>query len=206
MTNLIVISPAEDVSDEINIVNNLFDNGLELFHIRKPQYTEYELIRYIEKISPEYLSKVSIHQHHQIVKGYDIRYLHYNETARKEGATNYFLNYEGQKITQSTSCHNWRDVTELQAFFEYCFFSPVYDSISKQGYMQKISKDFKISANETNVKVFALGGINSKNVTDVLDRGFYGVAVLGAIWSQTNDSLNVFKELYKKCKLYANLY
>ena len=197
MTNLIIISSPEVIENEESMVNTLFDNGLELFHLRKPGYTETEICRYLEKIKPEYIEKVSIHQHHQVAEKFNIRYLHF-----KEANINEVENYS--KLSGklfSTSCHSLKDVENLPKIFDYCFLSPVFDSISKKGYLGKFDKDFSINTyQEKNVKgcvrhIFALGGINESNIKEVFERGFYGAALLGYIWEDTKESLKKFKNV-----------
>ena len=66
--------------------------------------------------------------------------------------------------------------------FNYVLMSPVYDSISKQGYRSGYSKDELKQAQESGViheKVVALGGISEVNLAEIKSLGFGGAALLG---------------------------
>ena len=77
---------------------------------------------------------------------------------------------------------------------EYVFLSPVFDSISKQGYKGNISiEDLKNSIPD-GINVVALGGINRSNVDQLLSLPIFGIGLLGAIWMD-DDPVNTFKEI-----------
>ena len=69
---------------------------------------------------------------------------------------------------------------------DYSFFGPVYNSISKQGYGPKVSIESirEYFSMENCSPVFALGGIRRNKVRHLLEIGFSGVALLGAVWSR----------------------
>jgi thiamine-phosphate pyrophosphorylase len=55
---LIVISESDFRSQEATIVNELFQVGLDLFHIRKYEASEKEISEWIAQIKPEYQEKL----------------------------------------------------------------------------------------------------------------------------------------------------
>lgn len=197
MTNLIIISPDKDLENETGLVNELFKNGLELFHLRKPDMKEDEQRQYLEKIDRAYLNKISIHQHHQLAKDFDLKYLHFKESFR-----NSFLFDKAKRnnYTISTSYHSHNDPFVANEKYDYCFLGPVYNSISKKGYDQRINEDVKIKQEKVSTKIFALGGITTKNTEALLNRGFSGIAVLGSIWQEPKKSLEIFNQFKKLCQ------
>ena len=58
---LIVISPTKNISNEIEIVNSLFENGLEIFHIHKPNFSQQEIQNYIQQFPEKYQSWIFLH-------------------------------------------------------------------------------------------------------------------------------------------------
>jgi thiamine-phosphate pyrophosphorylase len=58
---LIVISSPENSSDEIEIVSALFENGLEIFHIHKPNFSKEETKNFIHQIPSKYHNKIFLH-------------------------------------------------------------------------------------------------------------------------------------------------
>jgi len=88
------------------------------------------------------------------------------------------------------SAHSFEELEKIDA--DICFLSPVFDSISKFGYKAKYSnqelkngiaawRDFQKKENRSQ-KLFALGGIDAKNIAELASLGFDGAAVLGAVW------------------------
>ena len=93
-------------------------------------------------------------------------------------------NYEG---ILSRACHSLEEVETTVSLFNYVLMSPVYDSISKQGYRSGYSKDELKQAQESGViheKVVASGGISEVNLAEIKSLGFGGAALLGDIWNR----------------------
>ena len=73
--------------------------------------------------------------------------------------------------------------------------SPVFDSISKEGYTSAFTPaEIKscIDDGTINDRVIALGGICKDNIPQVKEWNFGGVAILGDVW-QYKDDINQFK-------------
>lgn len=93
-----------------------------------------------------------------------------------------FSRYHASKSPYSQSVHNWEEWKSFPSC-EYRLCSPVFDSISKQGYtansgMQQIPDWVKA---KPELKI-ALGGITPSNAKMALSMGYDGLAVLGAVW------------------------
>lgn len=86
------------------------------------------------------------------------------------------------------SCHSFEEVEALDGQLPYCFLSPIFDSISKQGYQAKFDKNELKSflKKKRTIKVIGLGGVTLENYTELLDLGFDGGAFLGSIWEKYN--------------------
>jgi phosphoribosylanthranilate isomerase len=84
------------------------------------------------------------------------------------------------------SCHSFEEVEALELEKEYCFLSPIYDSISKKGYKAKFDTETlkEFLKKERQIKVIALGGVTAENYTEIIETGFDGGAFLGSIWSK----------------------
>jgi thiamine-phosphate pyrophosphorylase len=198
MTRLIVISSEKDPAMETELVNDLFESGLELFHLRKPAWNIEQQRSFFKKIKGEFLSMISIHQHHETISEFNLKYCHVKENDRKG-----LKKINGLKY--STSFHNYSDLQFESHFWDYCFLSPVFDSISKTDYKSKLGNDFNIEG-DLYQRVFALGGVTKNNVKDVFRKEFYGAAVLGAIWSNPENAVTNFKEIKEKCRSNVHTY
>lgn len=186
---IIIITSEEFIQNEAEIINELFQEGLDLLHIRKPFINSEEMEDFIQKINPEFHHQLVLHSHHQLAEYFDVSRLHFRKIDRQKGLHQSFKD----KII-STSVHDIEIFNELNRNWEYAFISPVFPSISKKGYGENsnILNDIKKRSN-SNVKLIALGGINDKNVNKVFDNQIDGVALLGAIW-ESKEPLNIFKK------------
>ena len=130
-------------------------------------------------IHPEYRTRIVIHDFFSLKDKYLLGGIHLNSRHPEAPA-----NYEG---ILSRACHSLEEVETTVSLFNYVLMSPVYDSISKQGYRSGYSKDELKQAQESGViheKVVALGGISEVNLAEIKSLGFGGAALLGDIWNR----------------------
>ncbi|HTA61886.1 MAG TPA: thiamine phosphate synthase [Bacteroidia bacterium] len=190
---LIVITPEKNHSKEFELITLLFESGLQLLHVRKPQASEDELRSYLTQIPKKFYKKIVIHSHYKLAKEFNLKGVHLAEKAKKEKQTNPSL-----KII-STSFHSTAAILKSRRKYEYIFLSPVFDSISKKGY----KGNFEIEGLKLLLKkrknVIALGGVNTKNIEIVKLIGFSGAASIGAVWENKNP-IKSYKELVLKIK------
>src|ERR1700752_2511020 len=131
---IIVISDTELFSGETNIVNQLFDNGLLLFHLRKYNNSKSEMIQFVNAIKPEYRNRIVLHQFHEIANDLEINRLHFSEKDRANLKEQELTQLREKNMVLSTSVHSVEEYTKLPSVFDYTFLSPVFDSISKPDY------------------------------------------------------------------------
>lgn len=187
---LIVISKEIYFKTEGKIINKLFNNGLNIFHLRKQDVDKARLVDLLHEIDPVFHCRIALHQFHHIAPDFGITRLHYSERLRRES-----LPFP-QDNTLSTSIHSWDSISEIGQF-NYAFFSPVFDSLSKPGYQGSIIPGFRIP--ETEVSIVALGGINYNNARQIINMGFKGMALLGALWNDPLEAVDNFKKIQALC-------
>jgi len=196
---LIVLSDTKNIPNEARFINALFDAGLRYFHLRKPYWNEKELIALIADVDPEYRSKIVLHQLHHLALDFGIKRLHFPEYMRAQTGIKCLriLKKSGHQL--STSVHTIQSFMQLDPIFDYCLAGPVFNSISKPGYLANSDwQNKEINRNsfvQKMVQAVALGGINDQNLTQVKKLGFSGAAVLGAIWANPVRSLAVYQKL-----------
>lgn len=61
---LIVISNPLPIKGEHQIINQLFDEGLEIFHFYKPSFSKEETENFIQQVSVEYRNRIVLHSHY----------------------------------------------------------------------------------------------------------------------------------------------
>jgi thiamine-phosphate pyrophosphorylase len=186
---IIVITPEEIIQNETEVINELFQDGLDLLHIRKPFINSEEMMDFIQKINSKFHQQLVLHSHYDLAENFNISRLHFREIDRQNELYKSFIDK-----TISTSVHDIQTFNELNEDWEYSFISPVFPSISKKGYGENstILNDIKNRAH-SNVKLIALGGINENNIHKVFESEVDGVALLGAIW-ESEEPLNVFEK------------
>lgn len=170
----IIITPEDEVRDEITTCKQLLDSDLYRLHIRKPNADETMMRNYIDQLDQRFLHKVSLHSHHHLVDEYGLGGKHFKSDQPVEVA---------EQV--SKSFHTMEEADRETRALSYAFLSPVFDSISKAGY----ESAFSLSSLHSWLKsfsrfpVYALGGVRADRLVELSDAGFDGVAVLGAVWS-----------------------
>ncbi|MCU7548114.1 thiamine phosphate synthase [Chitinophagaceae bacterium LB-8] len=191
---LIVISDAAMIQNEAEMINALFNEGMEIFHLRKPEATASALQQLVEQVDPEHRSKISLHAHHHLASMLGTMRLHYTESKRRCSTQVEWQALQQGGFLLTTSIHQVEEADNLSCCFAYAFLGPVFNSISKQGYESTISKETKLPSPGT--KLIAIGGIRENNLEDALQMGFHGVAILGSVW-QNNDPVKSFRKIKK---------
>lgn len=162
---------------ETALVNTMFSNGLETLHLRKPNATAAQLECFLLGIASEWLCRIVVHSHFELVGKFGLRGAHLGRGRS--------LNIDNFNGTRSFSCHSLQEVANCKPFYDYVFLSPVFDSISKCGYLSAFSETEMNEASLCGVidsKVIALGGVCRNNIALVARMGFGGCAVLGDVW------------------------
>ena len=189
---LIVVSSPDQVNDETKIINKLFESGLKYFHIRKPADTEEQVRKLIAGIEPDYYPCLSLHQHHSLAEEFGIKRLHYTENERSKLNNNTLEGIISKGFILSTSIHDLSLLGYLNEY-QYVFFGPVYNSISKQGYKSVLPPGFKLSATKASPLIIGIGGIEANNMEGIKKMNFDGAAILGSIWKNDGQALENFK-------------
>ena len=174
---LMVITQPSFVSDEGMFINTLFEHGIDRVHIRKPGASAEEHRRLIEQVDGLWHCRLSLHDCHEVAVEYGCG-VHLN--ARNPNPPQ----AEG-RVVLSASCHSLAEVVERKKACDYVFLSPIFDSISKQGYSAAFTAaDIRKAAQGGIVdnRVMALGGVSLENVSLVEQMGFGGAALLGDVW------------------------
>jgi thiamine-phosphate pyrophosphorylase len=193
---MIVITNPTSIPNEIEIIHSLFQEGLELLHIRKPEYSGEEIKIFISEINLENRSQLVLHSHHRLATEFGINRIHFTTKARIQTLE------MPKKFIKSTSTHSIVEFNKLSTIFDYAFLSPVFPSISKVNY-QSNSNLFEEVKKRTNhsTKLIALGGITADKIQFSLENGFDDVALLGSIW-QSNNPIENFKLCQQSALLY----
>lgn len=191
---LIVISYTDYVVNEAEIINLLFEAGMERFHLRKPDWDYKQMIALLSQIDQTYHRHIAIHQHHEIAEQFNLKRLHYPERDRFRVSLTKLMDQKEQGYELSTSVHDL-DFLQSLGVFDYVFFGPVFNSISKPGYKGQLTDSFRLKKSAVNPQVIALGGIGQYNLGKIKEMNFDGAAALGALWNTPEKAVASFKKL-----------
>ena len=190
---IIVLTSEKPLENEAQQINDLFDAGLEILHLRKPTFSIEGYRALLDQISTKYHDRIMIHQFFELTNEYGLRGIHLHEQARwdLEDALDVTIKiYKDKGFEVSSSFHSKEEIAACKSDFEYVLLSPVFGSISKKGYE---GKGFDV--NDLDSTVIGMGGINENTIQQTFDLGFKGIGVLGGIWN-TENSLVSFKKIY----------
>lgn len=178
---IIVLSQTLNIPYEATMVNQMFEGGLDLFHIRKYDLPDIEVIHYVSNLNDDYKDKLVLHSHHHLATELGIKRLHFNTESRVKKNWKQLI----QQYIISTSVHSIEEFNQLENSWDYAFLSPVYSSISKVGYGENstILSELSFRKNEE-VDLIGLSGITFQNMSNVLEKGCDGVALMGSVWNQ----------------------
>lgn len=178
----IVITSPGFLQGEADFIDRLFGHGLDRLHLRKPGADIGECRRLLDGISREWLPRIVVHDNFGLCREYGLGGVHLN--GRNPMAP---PNHEG---SVSRSCHSLEEIFRYKGECDYLTLSPIFNSISKQGYMAAFGPGQLAAARDSGLidrRVMALGGVTLENIPRVKELGFGGVAILGDVWQRMAD-------------------
>ncbi|MGJ5640931.1 thiamine phosphate synthase [Formosa sp. S-31] len=192
---LVLFSPPENHPNEQDLLQDMFCNGLAVYHLRKPGISLEVFEEYLNAVDQKYHNRIVLHNHHEISQVYNVKGIHFKEFHREQLENKIpeyakVLRKSGKTI--SSSFHNLDALNQCSVEFDYQFLSPVFNSISKSGYT---GKGFHVQ--HCLKKLIALGGVHVNRLQEVLELGYAGAAVLGAVWESDNP-VTSFKDLQQR--------
>jgi thiamine-phosphate pyrophosphorylase len=110
--------------------------------------------------------------------------------------------WHGKLLPWQGSAHSFDELKKIENR-EIILLGPVFDSISKHGYKSKFSRDElkegiaewrALKPGNSEIKLYALGGIDAENIKELEELGFDGAAVLGAVWNYA-DPIGAFERI-----------
>lgn len=168
------------------------NDNYDYLHIRKPDWDERQIRRLIEAIPSELYHRLKLHSFFHLVEEYGLGGCH--------------LNHRWPDAPADCKCisHSFHSIDEINKYFseenipidcyQYVTLSPIFDSISKQGYLSafdldkidNIRKELRPNIAEKVPPILALGGVTPDKFPLLYAKGFSGAALLGHAWKGIN--------------------
>ena len=204
-----------DTHTEVSIVKEALAMGVEAFHLRKKSWGFEESQNFLANFNENELTKISIHGPLGWPIMLGLRRVHFKDNLKE-------ISDEEDKFTESIeeirttfdvvkisrSFHQIDDLRFDAHKYDLAFLSPIWNSISKEGYDTPFDLDklkgqlsnmrIQHIKNDQSIDLYALGGIDEDKISQAQELGFDGVAVLGCVW-QSNDPIKKIKTLLAEC-------
>lgn len=195
---IVVLSPTGTVKDEQKIVCELFRAGLQVYHLRKPRWSQEKITEWVNSLPHEYRSRIVLHQFPKLVSRLELGGFHLSPDMPEPGD-------EAGEL--SAQCASYSDIVRIGGDCRYVMLGPIFrpagtdsrPSLPPARTPQEYAAIVKYwHQNGGDAKVFAFGRIHAGNVHLCKKLGFDGIAVVSAIWNAKTDPVKAFKALCKK--------
>lgn len=172
--------------------------GVRTLQLREKNLTDCELIELgsqLRILTSNYNARLIINSRADIAKKIDADGVHLTESCAD--ANEIKSDFPGLIVGVSTHSLEGAHIAEAQGA-DYITFSPIYATPSKANYgpPQGLGLLRQVSQ-EVNLPVLALGGITLHRVSECLDQGAFGVALISDIWNSSHIKEHSFKYTQK---------
>ncbi len=188
---IVVITTPKVTDDDAYLISNLLEMGIDIVHLRKPESTISECRNLLTKLNAEHRAKIVVHDFPQLYEEFALKGIHINK--------NVYMLPDGYNGNKSRSCHAFEEIVRYKSEYDYLFLSPIFDSISKEGYKSGFRADELQKASADGIidnKVIALGGVTFDKIDYLKTLNFGGVAMIGGVYNIR--MLNCLKECMTK--------
>lgn len=202
--NIIVISPSKTPDNETRIVTELFEHGLQTFHLRKPSMTTKEMRQYIESIPAHFHNRIVIHSHHQLLKLFPLKGIHLTRQHLKRKFYSAlrvrFLKMRRPGIIVTTSFHKIATLYENKKKYDYVLLGTIFDTVSDKFNAGYNPHTLRAALEKSVTPVVARGGTHSGNVGTCHELGFAGMIFYSGVWKQENP-VEEFCKILEQCRV-----
>ena len=192
MNGCIVITPERIYEGEEEVVETITSLGSRV-HIRKPNSDMISLRNYCDRIlKTSVKTNVTLNRERELAMELGIGGIHTPFAAVEN-------NCKEASMLVSCSTHSFEEAQRADEMgVSYYFLSPIFDSISKQGYLRNFDDSSLREFTSRYHRCVALGGVEFNRLEELTH--FYSIALLGAVWQIEGDKLNISKsiEQFKK--------
>ncbi|HTB05451.1 MAG TPA: thiamine phosphate synthase [Bacteroidia bacterium] len=204
---VIVITPTKTIDNEQYLLGKMIDMGLPTVHVRKPNSTREEMIKYLEEFPLEHRKHLVLHSHHKLLWDYSLKGIHLAKSHRKQKfkswLTETIIKIKRDHLTVSTSSKSLSSMSLNYEHFDYVMLAPVFTSPHghrpsfSPGIIQQVMRKFPD-------KIIARGGASAYHIEKAQELGFSGIAFHNCIWTSNNDPIkeySVIKDRFNELKI-----
>lgn len=169
---VVFTTPGECPEEARDIVRMLHEGVADIVHVRKPGWTRERQAEFLRRVPEELHPRLRLHDCFGLLEEFPLIggvHLNSRNPEAPVGARHV-----------SRSCHSLAEVAECGDGYDYVTLSPVFDSISKPGYVSGFDHTV-LAGSMAARRVIALGGVRPESFPYLKRLGFSGGAMLGYI-------------------------
>ncbi|GAB4457115.1 MAG: thiamine phosphate synthase [Bacteroidia bacterium] len=195
------MTPYKSIDKEIDIVVELFANGLNTLHLNKREMSTRRMKEYIKSIPSAFHNRIVIHSHHELAFQFNLKGIHFTREHLKRTFRNWCL-FQKEKLFRKKFIHtrSYRKLSDAFNEEKYQF-----DYFILNNVFNPITKDFNIGyhpirineIHKTGKRFVVKGGVNIDTAIKAKENGFYGICLNSFIW-KSNEPIKNFIELVDK--------
>lgn len=197
---LVVFTRPEFFGGEAGEIAELLEVGVDVVHLRKPGADLRQCAGLLAGVPEAWHGSIVVHDHFELLHDFALKGV--------------CLNSRRGDVPQGISpgavccgCHSLDELRQRKAVrdagagkpFDYLFLSPIFDSISKQGYGAAFDSRHLCEAAACGLidsRVVALGGVTADKCRQIAQWNFGGMAMLGAVWGKPrSERIEMIKKL-----------
>jgi thiamine-phosphate pyrophosphorylase len=200
---IIVISNPDTSDLEPEMLTQLFENGLDILHLRKPKLSTREMSNLIKQIPKGFHNRIIIHSHHKLARRFNLMGVHLTKSHKKRRFRTWFTmkmnKLKNPGLVVSTSFRTIASLFEDDYAYDYVFLSPVFDSLTNKFQGGFNQHSLRSALLKTKHKVIARGGVDINCIEKVNELGFEGMALYTTIW-KSKDPVQQFINIRERCR------
>lgn len=176
--------------EEDKILSALFDEGMDVLHIRKPNAEPVYSERLLSLLPNNCYDKIVVHEHYYLKQEFDLRGIHLDDPDAEvpEGFRRH--------ITRSTN--KISDLKEMKRSCDYVCLHSLFDSLHDNVTASLTRSEMEAAHDKGLIDkhVYALGGMSLENIYMAKELGFGGVCICGDLWNRFSIQHEIdFKQL-----------
>lgn len=169
---LIVITRPEFFTVEHHLINALFNEGLDILHLRKPQGRQELFERLLSLLPESYRKRIVIHDNFDLKKKYGLMGVHVSGHSSEYSSLH--------RGTVSCTCHGIAELRANRNGMSYMMLSPVFRKDNINEFNDAFTPSQLRAASDKGIidnKVMAAGSVGVDNVAKLRGFGFGGVTL-----------------------------
>lgn len=191
---IVVYAIPYEISNETIKLNQLFDLGLEEFHLRKPGYSRKQIEEYILSVDKRHHNKIVLHQYFSLAKKYHLKGIHVSPKyfSGLFGKLRKNIFFSSTSLKFSSTVTELKDLTALDGQFDEIHLGPLFRKFSEQNILETFEA-FKLKSTLAKIetRVLGMGGVCLKSIKKLNNLGLEGVVLQSSIW-KSEDIVNAY--------------